>query len=84
MARPQKVRTSYLSKSPARVAQVPLQPAADTWRRVETVKAGWSELERRQRALIGQLKRNQLIEICFGKGALLDRRQPARQVAMDW
>lgn len=74
---------SYSSKTALRLADFVPRTVADTWRRAGDVKAGWSDLERRQRALIGELKRNQIIELCFGKNALVNRR-PIRQSIAEW
>lgn len=74
-----------LSSHPAllRFARFVLQPDVDPWPRAEAVKMGWSELERRQRALVGELKRNQLIEICFGSNTLVNSRSIPQQSLAD-
>ena len=81
MARMEKHRSSFSSKTAARLAEFVPRNVVDTWRRAGDVKAGWSDLERHQRALIGELKRNQIIEICFGKNVLVNRRPIRKTVA---
>jgi hypothetical protein len=66
-----------------RFAKFVTQPDLDPWSRAEAVKMGWSELERRQRALIGELKRNQIIEICFGSNTLVNSRSVPQQSLAD-
>ena len=84
MAHSEKPRRSFSPQlALLRFERFVTQQDVDPWPRAEAVKMGWSELERRQRALIGELKQNQLIEICFGSNTLVNSRSVPQQSLAD-
>jgi hypothetical protein len=84
MARSEKLRNTNSASTSLRIANFVQRQVVDTWRRAGDIKAGWSELERQQRALVGEVKRNQIIELCFGTQGLVNCRPVRRQRIGEW
>ena len=84
MARMEKREIVKSASASHRVEDFSSRDEPTTWRRAGNIKSRWSEPERRQRALIGQVKRNQLFELCFGRQALANGGSLLRQRVVPW